>query len=89
MTDQTGAPKPELSEALKTELQPLLDQGQTIAAVRLCRERLDCDLVQAKALVDGLNPKAEGAIDEPPLGIMSPLGIFVLILILSGYLYIR
>ena len=87
MTDQSKNIEFELSEALKAELQPLLEQGQTIEAVKLCRERLDCDLVQAKALVDGLGPKDEA--QDVALGILSPLGIFVLILMLSSYLYIR
>lgn len=88
MTDQTGILEPELSAALKAELQPLLEQGQTITAVKLCRERLDCDLVQAKALVDRLQPET-GVSEESEAGLISPLGIIVLALILGGYFYIR
>ena len=88
MTDQTGILEPELSEALKAELQPLLEQGQTIEAVKLCRQRLGCDLVQAKALVDGVQPETSEP-EESEAGLISPLGVIVLLLILSGYLCIR
>ncbi len=88
MTDQTGILEPELSEALKAELQPLLEQGQTIEAVKLCRERLDCDLVQAKALVDGLTPEPSQP-EESEAGLISPLGVGILLLILGVYYFIR
>jgi ribosomal protein L7/L12 len=88
MTDHTKNIELELSDALKAELQPLLEQGQTIEAVKLCRERLDCDLVQAKALVDGLQPETS-ELEKSEAGLISPLGILVLALILGAYLYIR
>ena len=88
MTEQSKNIEFELSEALKAELQPLLEQGQTIEAVKLCRERLDCDLVLAKALVDGMQPETSQP-EESEAGLISPLGITVLLLILGAYLYIR
>lgn len=80
-----------LSEEQQSEVQALLQQGQKIEAVKLCRELMDCDLVQAKSLVDELcSEESAGEAEEAePLSVLSPLGILVLIIILSVYLYIR
>lgn len=79
-----------LTEQQKGELEALLEQQETVDAVKLCREFLDCDLVQAKSLVDGLKASAEAEAEEPKeAGLISPLGIAVLLLILGGYYFIR
>lgn len=86
----TEASTVDISDEQKIALKALLDQGQEINAVRLCRSYLDCDLVEAKAVVDTL--KSVGEVDiaqNSEMGLMSPLGILVLLLILGGYWYIR
>lgn len=79
-----------VTDEQRAELKTLLDKGQGIEAVKLCRSYLDCDLVQAKAVVDKLDPLTEASLSEQTdMGSMSPLGIAVLILILGGYYFIR
>jgi ribosomal protein L7/L12 len=80
----------EITDEQRVELKALLDQGQEIEAVKLCRSYLDCDLVQAKVVVDSLTSIEEvGIAQNNEMGLMSPLGIVVLVLILGGYYFIR
>lgn len=80
----------EITDEQRAELQALLEQGQEISAVKLCRSYLDCDLVRAKAVVDVLGASEQDeAIAEDEVGLMSPLGIAVLLIILGGYYFIR
>lgn len=79
-----------LNDEQKLALQELLADQQDIEAVKLCRDYLQCDLVQAKATVDALQATADEPADlEAEMGLLSPLGIAVLIIILSGYYFIR
>lgn len=80
----------EITDEQRIELIALLDQGQEIEAVKLCRSYLDCDLVQAKAVVDSLGSAEQGrSATEDEIGLISPLGIAVLLIILGGYYFIR
>lgn len=80
----------EITDEQRAELKALLDQGQEIEAVKLCRSYLDCDLVQAKAVVDSLGTIEQGrSAAEDEIGLISPLGIAVLLIILGGYYFIR
>lgn len=80
----------ELNSEQTAAVQDLLDQELKIEAVKLCREYLDCDLVKAKELVDSLQLGTDASSSEPAeMGLMSPLGIAVLLLILGTYLLIR
>lgn len=79
-----------LNDEQKLALQELLADQQDIEAVKLCRDYLQCDLVQAKATVDALQATVDEPADlEAEMGLLSPLGIAVLIIILSGYYFIR
>lgn len=77
-----------LSAELESELRALLLEGRTIEAVKCCRAALNCDLVTAKAQVDALSGDSSDD-QQAPASLLSPLGIGVLIVLLSLYLYVR
>lgn len=55
-----------LDPALRVEIERLLATGETIAAIRLCRQRTGLGLKEAKNLVDGLAPHARGHAAKAP-----------------------